>query len=231
MPDTRAQAINTLGEVLSFMAPYAGGSVPASTSTDYANWVRWVRLGINDAANRGFWRRLLTKTTLAITDGDDTVDLPNNFHKVNGIYVLEVDGVDWAQPANEAGQSLLVTMDPTDGVWQVRFSEEPTVSATGTLWYFYLPPLPSAEDDPLYLDGEMIGFYALKEYFRQKRQFGSLDDARIEYENRREELLSLEMLPSRQELLSWGDHYTHRGVKHDEKRFYGGRSRTRWRSR
>lgn len=232
MADDRAQVIRTLGECLSFMAPYAGGAVPASTDTEYGNWVRWVQLGQQDAANRGFWRRLLTKTDLAITSGDDTVDLPDNFHKVNGIYILEVDGTDWAEPNNEAEISLFVNMDPADGKWQVRFSEEPSANATGTLWYFYNPPVPEDEADPLYLDGEMIGYYALKEYFRRQRAFGSMDDARLEYENRREELLALEVLPSRQELLSWSDTYSHRNITRDERKFYAGRgNRGRWRNR
>lgn len=221
--------ITTLAEVMSFMAPYAGSSIPAATDIEYANWRRWIQLGQQDAANRGFWRRLLIPTTVTITKGEDTISLPENFHKVNGLYLLEVNGVDWAQANNEAGQRLYVYLDPQTATWKCKFlGFTPTETVDdATLWYFYNPPLPMEEEDPIYLDGEMIGFYALKEYFRKARQPGSQDDARIEYENRLQELLSLEVLPSRQELASWGNYYRHLGQGTSERQFYTGRGRSR----
>jgi hypothetical protein len=149
---------------------------------------------------------LLIPTTVTITKDEDTISLPDNFHKVNGLYLLEVNGEDWAQPNNKAGQRLYVYLDHATATWKCRFlGFTPTETVDdATLWYFYNPPLPVNETDPIYLDGEMIGFYALKEYFRKARQPGSQDDARIEYENRLQELLALEVLPSRQELASWG---------------------------
>lgn len=221
--------ITTLAEVMSFMAPYAGSSIPAATDIEYANWRRWIQLGQQDAANRGFWRRLLIPTTVTITKGEDTISLPDNFHKVNGLYLLEVNGVDWAQANNEAGQRLYVYLDPQTATWKCKFlGFTPTETVDdATLWYFYNPPLPMEEEDPIYLDGEMIGFYALKEYFRKARQPGSQDDARIEYENRLQELLSLEVLPSRQELASWGNYYRHLGQGTSERQFYTGRGRSR----
>lgn len=203
MASNKSQVISTLGECLSLMARYAGGSVPASTDNQYAHWVRAIQLGQEDAAKRGFWGRLLTKSTLSITAAETAV-LPDNFHKRNGIYVLNVGDEDWNNPANADGQKLHVEMRSSDGKWIVRFiGYTPTASATGTLWYFYNPPLPTAESDPLYLDGEMIMFYALTEYFRSKKQLGSMDDARIEYNNRFQELIGLEVLPSPGELMNW----------------------------
>ena len=214
---------------MEFMAPYAGGSIPATSDVEYANWRRWIQLGQQDAANRGFWRRLLIPTTVTITKDEDTISLPNNFHKVNGLYLLEVNGEDWAQPNNKAGQRLYVYLDPDTATWKCKFlGFTPTETITdAVLWYFYNPPLPMGEEDPIYLDGEMVGFYALKEYFRKARQPGSQDDARIEYENRLQELLALEVLPSRQELASWGSYYRHLGQDTSERQFYTGRGRSR----
>jgi len=221
--------ITTLAGVMEFMAPYAGGSIPAANDIEYANWRRWIRLGQQDAANRGFWRRLLIPTTITITKDEDTISLPENFHKINGLYLLEVNGEDWAQPNNKAGQRLYVYLDPDTATWKCKFlGFTPTETITdAVLWYFYNPPMPVKEDDPIYLDGEMIGFYALKEYFRKARQPGSQDDARIEYENRLQELLALEVLPSRQELASWGNYYQHLGQSPSERQFYTGRGRSR----
>lgn len=221
--------ITTLAGVMEFMAPYAGGSIPASNDAEYRNWRRWIQLGQQDAANRGFWRRLLLPTTVTITKDEDSIDLPDNFHKVNGIYMLEVDGVDWNEPNNEDEQRLYVYMDPDTATWKCKFlGFTPTQTvADATLWYFYNPPLPVEETDPIYLDGEMVGFYALKEYFRKARQPGSQDDARIEYENRLQELLSFEMLPSKQELARWSSYHQHLGQSASERQYYTGRGRTR----
>ena len=133
-----------------------GGSVAASSEPEYDEWVGWLQRGQDDAAKRGFWGRLLAPADLTITAGSNTAVLPDNFHKRNGIYVLNVDGVDWASPNNEADQRLIVYKRPSDGKWIVRFSETPTSSYTGELWYFYNPPVPEDEADIIYLDGEMI---------------------------------------------------------------------------
>lgn len=215
---------------MSFMASYAGGSIPVSTETEYGEWRRWIQLGQQDAANRGFWRRLLVPETVTITKDVDYIDLPDSFGKVNGIYVLSVDGVDWNKPNNSDGQKLWVYLDPDTAVWKCKFvGFTPTETVDdATLWYFYNPSLPVDEDDPLYLDGEMIGFYALKEYFRKSRQFGSMDDARIEYENRFAELLNLEVIPSPQELISWASYHSHLNQTWNEKdNYYAGRGRSR----
>lgn len=228
MATHKSQVISTLGECMAAMARYAGGAVPASTDTRYDYWVRSIQLGQEDAAKRGFWGRLLTKTTLTITANQETADLPNNFHKRNGIYVLEVNGVDWNAKNNENDQVLHVEVDPEDAHWLVRFvGSTPTQNATGNLWYFFNPPLPEAEADPLFLDGEMIMFYALKEHFRQSRQPGSMDDARIEYENRFSELLALEVLPTPQELISYKPYYRHINHPRNENIYYNRSRRSR----
>jgi hypothetical protein len=207
------------------MSPYAGGSVPVVGDTDYLDWLRWIQLGQQDAANRGFWRRLLTKADQTITASAETDDLPANFHKINGIYALFVGGIDWSRPNNEDEMRLFVEMNPLTAVWRIRYlPDTPTTSTTGDLWYFFNPPKPTIASDIVFLDGEMIGFYALKEYFRKLKQLGSMDDARIEYENRFSELLSLEMLPSQQELASFSSFNSFKNVSTNEKRFYSGRS-------
>lgn len=225
MSSTNARGVLlTAGNVMSFMSSFAGGSVPASGDDEYPEWIRWIQLGQQDAANRGFWRRLLTKTTLTITAGAETTNLPSNFYKVNGIYALFVGDVDWSQNNNTDGVSIFVETDPTDGSWRIRWlPEAPTESVTADLWYFYNPPIVAAPEDPIILDGEMVGFYALKEYFRKLKQLGSLDDARTEYENRLKELLNLEMLPSRQELSSFSSYNSFLNVNSNGRQFYSGR--------
>lgn len=224
MATNKSQVIETLGDCLQAMAVYAGGAVPASTEPEYDEWVGWIQRGQEDSAKRGFWGRLLAPTTLAITVNVQTATLPDNFHKRNGIYVLNVEDVDWASMNNSAEQRLTVYKDATTGDWIVRFSEMPTSSYTGTLWYFYNPPVPTAESDLLYLDGEMIMFYALKEFYRKSQQPGSLDDARIEYENRFEEGLANEMMPTAQELVKFKSYHEHLNQSGNERnRYWRGR--------
>lgn len=214
----QADIINTLGDAMIAMSAYAGGSVPASTDSAYANWKRWLALGQLDAAKRGFWARTLTPVEVAITANDNEVNLPDDFFKRNGIYVFNVNGVDWNSNNNSDRQKLMVRRElqgttTKTAKWVCRFTGfTPTENATATLWYFAAPPTPVDEADPFILDGEMIMFAGLKEYFRQARQPGSQDDARTEYENRFLENLNLEMLPTPQELMSWGSVYDHNGI-------------------
>lgn len=202
--------ISTLAQCLSFMASFAGGSVPSVTDSEYLDWVRWIAIKQEEYAKRGFWRRLLTKADLSIVADEETTVLPDNFHKSNGLYVLEVDGVDWAEPSNSDGQVLFVEMciDSTDedyGKWRIRYATIPTESSTATLWYFAAPPTPSSPTDILILPGDMIAYGALTEYFRTSNQEGSMDKAEQDAENRFISYLSLEMIPSRYELLSFGN--------------------------
>lgn len=222
------QVISTLGDALESMSRFAGGSVPPTNDVAYASWVSWIAEGQEDASQRGFWNRLLIPTNITITKDVDYVTLPSNFQKKNGLYLLIVDGVDWAQHNNPDGQKLFVNLNPDTAQWQVNFiGFTPTVTTTAKLWYFYQPPTPTEETDALYLDGKMIVFYALTEYFRQSGELGSLDDARSEYNNRFSELLGLEVIPSPQELLSWQSYETHLNVPSKETRFYSGRGRYR----
>jgi hypothetical protein len=231
MADNKRGVILTLADGLSAMAPYAGGSVPSDTTPEFDQWVRWLQLGQQDAYNRGFWGRDLVKADLTIEANDDEVDLPDDFGKRNGIYVLLVGDVDWNARDNEEGQRLLVYLDTTTAPfkWKVKFvGFTPTTAATATLWYFKNPPVPTAEDDEFAYDGEMIMFYALKEYFRKARQPGSLDDARVEYENRRDELMALEVLPTPQEIISWSSYPANIGhTMATERNLYRGFDRRR----
>jgi len=215
----------TVEDIMNFMASYLGGAIPATTDAEYTEWLTWIRLGQQDAANRGFWRRLLAPATLAITANAVYTALPSNFHKINGIYALFVNGVDWSRPNNEDAITLFVQTNMTTAAWEVRYLPEgPTTAQSATLWYFFNPPIVATGTDIVFLDGEMIAFYAIKEYFRKLKQFGSMDDARIEYENRFKELLNLETLPSPQELKSWTSFQSHRNVNGMERSFYSGRS-------
>jgi hypothetical protein len=201
------QTLKTLSDVLLFMSSFAGGSVPDATDQEYVDWVRWVGMKQEEYALRAFWRRCLTRVSITL-DGETTL-LPDRFHKHNGIYVLEVDGVDWAEHNNSDGQEILVEMDGDPlsanfGKWQVRFSEE-VDNVSAVLWYFANPPRPTLSADIVLLPGDMIGYAALGEYFRTTGAEGSQDKAESDAENRFQEYLSLEMIPPKYELLSFKD--------------------------
>lgn len=223
------QVINTLEDGLKEIAKYAGGTVPQKSDDQYAEWVSWLNAGQEDAAERGFWSRLLTKADLETVTDEDTALLPDDFHKRNGIYALGVDDIDWAEANNSVSQRLFVNINE-DGEWVVYFRGfTPTEDKTGELWYFRHPAILVEPTDVFVLDGKMCVYYALTEYFRQAGELGSLDDARAEYNNRFEESLGLEMLPSPQELLAWKPYFKQAGFKtSDESRFYRrGRNRGR----
>jgi len=214
MSEIKADVFENLGDVMAGMAVYAGGSIPATTSTAYPQWVRWIQLAQYDVAKRGFWTRCLISKTITITADVDYIVLPDDFFKRNGIYVLNVGGEDWNSNANASGQKLHVYKNQITGVWTCKFIgyTPTTTDTTAVLWYFFNPPVPTELTDIIFFDGEMIMFGALKEYFRQSRQPGSQDDARIEYENRFNENLNIEMLPTPQELMSWTSVYQHIGI-------------------
>lgn len=195
------QVIRTLGDVLlKVMAPSAGGSVPATTDEEYDQWVSWVQQKQEEYAKRGFWQRLLTREEITI-EGDVTV-LPDRFHKPNGLYILEVDGEDYADE-NNPKVSVEYINDPDDedyGKWQMRFAETmPLMDAV--IWYFAAPPVPTAESDFLLLPGDMVGFAALGEYFRTTGAEGSQDKSEADAENRFQEYISLEVIPPKHRLI------------------------------
>lgn len=204
MSELKRSIILTVSDCMNFVSSYAGGSVPQIGDEEYSEWLRWIQIGQQDAANRGFWRRLLKQTTVNIVANNQYITLPDDFYKHNGIYKLEVDGVDWSKPNNKDGITLFPELDFTTNKWKLKIlPDAPKSNATGNLLYFANPPVPTQGSDFLILDGEMIAFYVLKEYFRKKRQFGSMDDARIEYENRLREQMSFEMMPTAQEASSF----------------------------
>ena len=196
-------SIRTLVDVLNFMAPFAGGSVPDGDSQEYSDWVRWIQIKQEEYARRAFWRRCLTREVVTL-DGETTV-LPDRFNRPNALYMLIVDGVDWNETPNTDEQNVFVEMnnDPDDadfGKWQMRFLDEAD-SDEAILWYFANPPKPTAESDILILPGDMIGYSALAEYFRTTGAEGSQDKAEEDAENRFIEYLSIEVIPDKSELL------------------------------
>lgn len=218
---TEAQTtIQTLGDILDFMAPHAGGSVPDEDSTEYDEWVMWIKNKYEEYARRGFWRRLLTREEITLTEGDTTKVLPDRFHKPNGLYMLIVTnddgvGVDWNETPNSDNQTIFIEMisDPDSanfGKWQMRFENEIEETTTAIIWYFAMPPIPGATTDKIILPGDMIGFAALSEYFRQANQPGSQDDAKADAENRFTEYMALEVIPDKSELLTNSEQQTNR---------------------
>lgn len=213
------QVLSTVDDVLQFVARYAGGTVPQTSDSQYGEWLSWISEGQEDMAERGFWSRLLTKTELDISTDDEFTVLPEDFHKRNGIYVLDTGEEDWNDPYNRSNQKLFVNKNE-EGEWVVYYNGfAPTEDITATLWYFRHPGVIEDAEDILILDGKACGYYALTEYFRQAGELGSLDDARAEYNNRFEELLGMEMLPAPNELLSWRSYGNYTGIK-SEKSFY-----------
>jgi hypothetical protein len=217
-------AITTVQGVLEYVSSFVGGAIPQVGTDEYNELIRWIQLGQQDMAHRGFWRRLLTKADLSIVEDAETTTLPTNFYKVNGIFALIVDEVDWNEPANEDEVRIFVEVHPTTGAWRIRWLPDGAIkTATGDLWYFFNPPVIQAAADNIILDGEAMGFYVLKEYYRKLKQFGSLDDARIEYENRVNNLLSAEMLPSKQEMTNFRSYGSQQGISSRGRAIYTGR--------
>lgn len=205
------QVIATLGDVMSFMAPNLGGTVPAVDSEEYNAWKLAIQVKYEEASRRGFWRRLLVKDTLTLTEGDETVTLPIQFQRPNALYILAVAGEDLADPdrvMDKDSQTVFTQQitDPDDddfGLWQLNFNKPIEVDEEAVLWYWSLPPTPTEAEDKLLLPGDMIAFGAMSEIFRSTNLEGSQDDARIEYENRMNNYLALEMIPPRNELLTF----------------------------
>jgi hypothetical protein len=196
------QVLRTLGNVFTYVAAFAGGSVPLETDEEYAQWLLWVQNKQEEYAVRGFWRRLLTREEIVI-EGDTTV-LPKRFHKPNGLYILDVNGKDYADPDNP---KLTVEMinDPNDtnyGKWQMRFVETQDTQ-NAILWYFANPPKPTEPNDYILLPGDLISYAVLGEYYRTTGAEGSQDKSEQDAENRFQEYMSLEVIPARHELLKF----------------------------
>lgn len=206
----------TVEDIMAIMAPSAGGAIPDDNSEEKAQWLLFIQMKYEEASRRGFWRRLLKKSTLSLTAGDTEAYLPDDFQRANGLYILYVDGVDLCDPDREPDdQSIFVELDTDpfeeDGVtpnanfgkWRVTFTEEIEETQDAPIWYFCVPPKPVDDTDKLLLPGDMIAFGALSEVFRTTNLEGSQDDARTEYENRLSTYLAMEMIPPRNEILTF----------------------------
>ena len=201
-----SQVILTATDVMNFIAPYSGGSVPSVGSTEYNDRLRWIGVKQEEYARRGFWRRCLRRQSFSILANAETTVLPDSFHKPNGLYIFLVGEVDWMEDDNEDDQLLTVEFDSDiDGgyfaSWMVRYGTPPTENTTATIWYFGNPPKPTAGSDKLVLPGDMIAFGVLSEFYRSINADGSQDDARIEAENRMTSYLSQEVIPPKNEIL------------------------------
>lgn len=206
----------TIQDIMELMAPSAGGSIPEEGSEEKAQWLLFIQTKYEEASRRGFWRRLLKKSTLTLSSGDTEVYLPVDFQRANGLYIFYVDGADLCDPDREPDdQSIFVEMD-TDpfeddgttpntnfGRWRVTFTDDVVNDQEALIWYFCVPPKPTDDTDKILLPGDMIAFGALSEVFRTKNLEGSQDDARTEYENRISTYLSTEMIPARNEILTF----------------------------
>lgn len=197
---------------MSFMAPNAGGAVPDVNSEEYTQWRMAIQVKYEEAARRGFWRRLLKKDILPLREGDEFVVLPSDFQRANALYIFYVGGEDLADPdrisTDSNPQSVFAQQitDPDDedfGNWQLNFHKPIEADEDAVIWYWALPPKPVDPSDKLLLPGDMIAFGALSEIFRSTNLEGSQDDARNEYENRMSGYLALEMIPPRNELITF----------------------------
>lgn len=206
----------TVSAIMGIMAPSAGGVIPDVNSEEYSQWLLFIQMKYEEASRRGFWRRLLKKSTLELSEGDTEVYLPVDFQRANGLYILYVDEVDLADPDREPDDQGIfaeVDTDPyeEDGVtananfgrWRLTFTEEIAADQEAPIWYFCTPPKPTEATDKIILPGDMVAFGALSEVFRTTNLEGSQDDARTEYENRLGTYLAMEMIPPRNELLKF----------------------------
>ena len=213
---TVTQFTETVGDIMSLMAPSAGGVIPDADSEEYAQWLLFIQTKYEEASKRGFWRRLLKKGTLTLAVDDESVYLPVDFQRANSLYICYVDGVDLSDPDREPDdQSIFVEMDSDifleDGVtansnfgrWRMTFSTPIETAEVAPIWYFCTPPKPEEDTDKVLLPGDMIAYGALSEVFRTTSLAGSQDDARTEYENRLNGYLAIEMIPGRNELLKF----------------------------
>ena len=217
-------SVRTLAEVMSAMAPFAGGSVPDEADQEFADWVSWIQQAQEEYARRAMWRRCLTRLEITLTAGYTTV-LPARFHKPNGIYMLVVTddndrGIDWNDADNVDGQNIFIEMvnDPLHadyGKWRMRFLNELPETRTAVLWYFSNPPKPVVAADILLLPGDMIAYKALGKYFFTTGAEGSQDNAEQKAEDLFAEYLSLEALPNKSELMTnrESQQYTNRLLK------------------
>lgn len=208
------QVLGTLSEVMSFMAPNHGGTVPAENSEEYSQWRLAIQMKYEEASRRGFWRRLLTKDTLSLREGDEEITLPIRFQRANALYIFaytDANGnlIDLADPDREPdGQSIFAQQinDPEDeefGYWKVIFNTPIEADSDVTLWYWATPPKPVDTTDKILLPGDMIAYGAMSEIFRIANLPGSQDDARNEYENRLSTYLAMESIPPRNELIKF----------------------------
>lgn len=209
----KRQVLSTVNEIMSFIAPNAGGSVPEVDSEEYAQWLLAIQVKYEEASKRGWWRRLLQKDdTLSVSAGDEFVVLPEQFQRANALYIFALggaEGEDLADPdriINTDSQTIFLQqiLDPEDedyGLWQANFKFPIEEDQDIILWYFATPPVPTSGEDRVVLPGDMVAFGAMSEIFRSTNLEGSQDDARIEYENRITNYLSIEMIPPRNELI------------------------------
>jgi len=201
---------------MGLMAPSAGGVIPVADSEEYLQWLLFIQTKYEEASRRGFWRRLLKKSTLTLTADATEVYLPADFQRANGLYILYVDEVDLCDPdrtPDDQGIFAEIDMDifQADGVtanaffgrWRLTFTEAISANQDAPIWYFATPPKPTESTDKVLLPGDMIAFGALSEVFRTTNLEGSQDDARTEYENRLGTYLAMEMIPPRNELLTF----------------------------
>lgn len=199
----------TIGDVMALMAPSSGGVIPDADSDDYAQWLLFIQMKYEEASRRGFWRRLLKKSTVSLTAGVTEVLLPVDFQRANSLYIFYVDGVDLCDPDRELDDQSIFAEVETDstslnfGRWKLTFSTAIATTQTAPIWYYCTPPKPTASTDKILLPGDMIAFGALAEIFRTTNLEGSQDAAQQEYENRINTYLAMESIPARNELLTF----------------------------
>lgn len=206
---TVTQYVSTVSDIMSLMAPSAGGVIPDADSEEYGQWLLFIQTKYEEASKRAFWRRLLKKGTLSLTKDDTEILLPVDFQRANSLYIAYIGGVDLCDPDRELDkQSIFIEMisDPLSanfGRWKMTFGTAIGLTEVAPIWYFCTPPKPTDATDKILLPGDMIAFGALAEVFRTTNLEGSQDDARTEYENRMTGYLAVEMIPGRNEILSF----------------------------
>jgi hypothetical protein len=218
--------IQTLTDLHQAFADDIDDTVPSptgSTAALYAKRTRWFNRVREDMANRWFWKQLLKKDTLSISPASSIYPFASDFTRTNALYVFYTsDPISvFTNPYGDPEHTITITRDLTTGLYSVSFLIAPSQAGIATYYYFATPPPLVNPGDLVLLDGDAVIYGTLVRHHFAEGNFDEMDTAREEYENRVNELLNMQEIPTPGSLLDIRS-FT-RGL--DEKQFYSGTTR------
>lgn len=220
-----------LQDLFANFSDYVNEDTPPSVGTvDYNRRLRFFNRGRDDFAKRFWWPQLLKQgTTINITTGNSgPYALANDMAFFNSLDTFKTDsgGINYTDPFEPNGNSLIVTMNPATGTYQVTLNPPPTQNDTVEPWYYYSPQQMVNATDFIIVDGECVLFFSLIQYFFGLGQFTNMQVAQQELENRIGELLKQHtiMMPGQQKGMMNLQVANHQGT--NERGFYSGNTNT-----